>query len=285
MTQENHVLLAALAHPDDESFGIGGTLALYARQGVQVHLICATRGEAGHVSAEMLEGFQSIGERRVHELNCAASVLGLAGVHFLDYRDSGMPGSPDNQHPKALVASPLEEVTQRVAQIICKLKPQVVITNDPKGGYGHPDHIAISRATTRAFHLAGNPAYSGDLPPFQPQKLYYSVMSRKMLRFAVKLMPLLGLNPRRFGQNHDIDLAALVEDEDFPIHASINYRTVAEVRYAASACHASQLDGGMLRKGPLGWFIRMGGGKDQYMRANPPATPKLHENDLFTGVD
>src|SRR3989304_5201223 len=86
-------ILAALAHPDDESFGMGGTLALYAQRGVDVHLVCATRGEAGTVEAEHLEGYASIAERRVAELRCAALRLGLSGVHFLDYRDSGMPGS------------------------------------------------------------------------------------------------------------------------------------------------------------------------------------------------
>ena len=103
------VLMAALAHPDDESFGAGGTLALYAQRGVQVHLICATRGEAGQVSAECLQGFDSVADLRVSELRCAAGILGLAGVHFLDYRDSGMAGSSDNQHPQALSAAPVEE--------------------------------------------------------------------------------------------------------------------------------------------------------------------------------
>jgi N-acetyl-1-D-myo-inositol-2-amino-2-deoxy-alpha-D-glucopyranoside deacetylase len=102
-------LLAVLAHPDDESFGMGGTLALYAARGVEVHLVCATRGEVGEVSPELMKGFSSIAERREAELRCAAGVLGLAGVHFLDYRDSGMPGSEDNTHPQALAAQPLED--------------------------------------------------------------------------------------------------------------------------------------------------------------------------------
>jgi len=94
-----------LAHPDDETFGMGGTLALYASQGVEVHLVCATRGEVGEMDPKLLEGFASIAERRESELCCAADMLGLKAVHFLDYRDSGMPGSPDNTHPMALAAS------------------------------------------------------------------------------------------------------------------------------------------------------------------------------------
>ena len=94
-------LLAVLAHPDDESFGMGGTLALYAQRGVEVHLICATRGEAGMMDAEHLQGYTSTADKRETELRCAARILGLREVHFLDYRDSGMPGSADNQHPQA----------------------------------------------------------------------------------------------------------------------------------------------------------------------------------------
>ena len=118
------ILLAVLAHPDDESFGMGGTLALYARRGVEVHLICATRGEVGQMDEDCLEGFDSIAERRVSELRCAAGILGLTGVHFLDYRDSGMPGTPDNEHPQALVMAPIEQVAGEVAHYIRDLKPQ-----------------------------------------------------------------------------------------------------------------------------------------------------------------
>jgi LmbE family N-acetylglucosaminyl deacetylase len=95
-------MLVVLAHPDDETFGLGGTLALYAMQGVKVHLICATRGEVGTVAPEFMEGYSSIADLRVDELLCASELLGLEQVHFLDYRDSGMEGTADNEHPKAL---------------------------------------------------------------------------------------------------------------------------------------------------------------------------------------
>jgi N-acetyl-1-D-myo-inositol-2-amino-2-deoxy-alpha-D-glucopyranoside deacetylase len=279
--------MAALAHPDDESFGAGGTLALYAQRGVQVHLVCATRGEAGQVSAECLQGFDSVADLRVSELRCAAGILGLAGVHFLDYRDSGMPGSSDNQHPRALAAAPVEEVAGRVAHLIRLLRPQVIITNDPIGGYKHPDHIAIHQATLRAFHLAGDPTFvdPDGLPPYQPQKLYYQTIPKQALRLAVRLLPLLGRDPRHFGRNGDIDIRALVEDGNFPIHARIDYRPVADKRAAAAACHASQLDGGPPRAGLLGWVWRMFGDVEQYMRAYPLPEPGLREKDLFAGVD
>ena len=141
--QHKRTILSVLAHPDDESFGMGGTLALYAKRGVDVHLVCATRGEVGEVSPEILEGFDSVSALRVNELRCAAGILGLKGVHFLDYRDSGMPGSEDNHHPLAMAAAPLDEVAAKVTHYIRKLRPQVVLTFDPIGGYRHPDHIAI----------------------------------------------------------------------------------------------------------------------------------------------
>jgi len=146
---DKRVLLAVLAHPDDESFGMGGTLTLYAQQGVEVHLVCATRGEVGEIAPEYLDGFETIAERREYELRCAASKLGLAGVHFLDYRDSGMPGSVENSHPRALAAAPLEQVAEKIAHHIRKLGPQVVLTFDPIGGYKHPDHIAVHKAPTK----------------------------------------------------------------------------------------------------------------------------------------
>jgi len=275
------VLLAVLAHPDDESFGMGGTLALYARRGVNVHLVCATRGEAGEVAPEMLEGFSSVAERRVEELGCAAGILGLAGVHYLDYRDSGMTGSADNQNPLALCNAPLEEVAEKIAHHVRLLRPQVVLTFDPIGGYKHPDHIAVHRATVRAYQLAGDPAFQDDLPPYQPQKLYLHVFPKRAFRLAVKLMPLFGQDPRHFGRNKDVDLLALVEEGDFPVHAEIDFRAVAEQRAAASACHASQLDGGPPNRGILAWVWRRLGQKEQFMRLYPAVQGRLREKDLF----
>jgi LmbE family N-acetylglucosaminyl deacetylase len=286
MGQLGQILLAVLAHPDDESFGMGGTLATYAQRGAQVHLICATRGEAGEVAPEYLEGFKSIAERRVSELRCAAGILGLAGVYFLDYRDSGMTGSEDNKNPRALVNAPLEAVAGQVTTFIRRLRPQVVITFDPIGGYLHPDHIAIQRATTQAFHLAGDPSYVDPegLSAYQSQKLYYHVFPKKAMRLVVSLMPLLGRDPRKFGRNGDIDLSALAREGDFPTHARIDFRKVAEKRAAAAACHASQLDGGPPRGGLIGWAWRLMGGKEYFMRAFPEAKNGVKERDLFEGV-
>ena len=277
------VLLAVVAHPDDESFGMGGTLALYAKAGVEVYLICATKGEAGEVPAQMLEGFSSIGELREHELSCAASELGLAKVHYLGYRDSGMSGSPENNHPQALVQAPVDEVAKKIALLIRNIKPQVIITFDPIGGYMHPDHIAVHNACVAAFKIAGDKAIKLDnLSPFAPPKLYFHIFPRGLLKYFVKLMPLFGKDPSKFGKNGDIDLA-LIMNQDFPTHARINYRKVAEQREKASACHASQ--GGDRQSGYfLTWILRLLSTNESFMRAVPPPVKGHPERDLFKGI-
>jgi LmbE family N-acetylglucosaminyl deacetylase len=174
-------------------------------------------------------------------------------------------------------------VAERVAHFMRKLKPQVVITFDPIGGYKHPDHIAIHQATLRAFRLAGEASFEDDLEPYQPQKLYFHLFPKGFLRWTVRLMSLAGRDPRRFGKNGDIDLLSIVEDGNFPAHAKIDYRQVEGERQAAAACHASQL-GGMPRSGFVAWVMRLFDHHDTYMRAEPPVNGKLREKDLFEGV-
>ena len=262
------VILSVLAHPDDESFGMGGTLALYAQKGFDVYLICATRGEVGDVAPELMEGFSSVAELREGELRCAAQHLGLKNVFFLDYRDSGMPGSIDNKHADAQVAHPVEEVAGKVVKHIREIKPDIVLTFDPIGGYRHPDHIHIHNATVLAFEKASDPAFfpeSGS--PFQPGKLYFHTFPRGFLKLLVKLMPLFGKNPQKFGKNGDIDMKSIAE-VDFPTHAKIDISPVQKIKAAASACHASQ--GGMgMRNGVMGLFIKLFGEHEEYMQAYP----------------
>jgi N-acetyl-1-D-myo-inositol-2-amino-2-deoxy-alpha-D-glucopyranoside deacetylase len=278
-------MLVCLAHPDDETFGMGGTLALYTRRGVQVHLVCGTRGEVGEMSPDLLQGFNSIGERRESELRCAAGILDLTGVYFLGFRDSGMPGTVDNQHPNALAAQPVDKVAASVVHYIRLLQPQVVVTHDPIGGYKHPDHIAMHRITRRAFELVADPNFITDLPAFQPKKLYYQTMPKALLRWAVRIAPLLGMDAHHFGHNKDIDLATLVAEGDFPTHAHINCRSVIAIRDEATACHTSQLGGAIGRKGPMALFRRFFGSTETFMRAFPAPESGLNERDLFEGVE
>ena len=275
-------LLVVVAHPDDESFGPGGTLALYARQGIAVHLLCATRGEVGQSDADLLRGYASVADLREHELRCAAAILGLASVEFLGYRDSGMPGSPDNRHPQALAAAPLDQVAARITHTIRQTRPQIVITFDPIGGYHHPDHIAIHKATLQAFQAAGDPSQFPDgLSPHAPQKLYYHTFPRRALRILVLALRLAGRDPSRWGTNGDITLTAIAA-VDYPIHAAIDVRSVAKAKQAASACHASQ--GGRSSGRITVWLTRLFGDRETFMRAHPPAPKGLRERDLFEGV-
>lgn len=274
------------AHPDDETFGVGGTLAQYAASGYKVYYICATRGEAGKTDPIKPHGTDTLGDLRWEELKCAAKILGLADVIYLGYRDSGMPGSEDNKHPNALISAPLEQVTGRVVKAIRELMPQVVITFDPIGGYRHPDHIAVHNATVKAFYAAGDPKQYLDAgPPYKPQKLYFTIFSRRLLKVAVKLLPFFGRDPHKFGQNKDVDIASLA-GVDFPVHAtiSLNKRSIHK-RNKAIACHISQSDGGPPRTGFLNLVSKIFGLHDLYMRAHPQADNHLREKDLFDGLE
>jgi LmbE family N-acetylglucosaminyl deacetylase len=274
-------LLAVLAHPDDESFGMGGTLALYARKGYNAYYICATRGEVGTVDEEHLNGYKDTAELRTQELQCAAQTLGLKGVFFLGYRDSGMPGSEDNKHPDAQVNHSVDEVAGRVVKYIRELKPDVVLTFDPIGGYKHPDHIHIHNATVLAFEKADDASFHPESgSPFKPRALYFHVFPRGFLRLMTQLMPLVGMNPRKFGRNKDVDLKALT-DYSFPTHVKIDISSVAEIKRKAGECHVSQ--GGMqMRRGLMGFVTRFFGEHEDFMRAYPPVNGRTKiSSDLF----
>ena len=277
-------LLAVLAHPDDESFGLGGTLALYARKGHAVYCVCATRGEAGFVDEQHLCGFKDTAEMRTAELECAAGLLGIKGVFYLGYRDSGMPGMDANQHPDAQVNHSVDEVAGRVVKSIRELKPEVVLTFDPIGGYKHPDHIHIHNATKLAFEKADDASFHPESgSPFKPLALYYQVFPRWFLKMATRFMPLFGKDPTKFGSNGDINLKELA-DVDFPVHVRMDIREVAGIKREAGACHASQ-GGGRMARGLMGFASRMFGENEEYMRAYPPVEENMKmKHDLFDVV-
>lgn len=279
---ESKKILSVLAHPDDESFGMGGTLAYYSNQGVEVHLICATRGEAGDVQPEFLKDFNSVGDRRESELRCAAKYLGLKRVTFLGYRDSGMEGSIDNQHPNALINAPQEEVIGKIVRYIREFRPDVVLTFDPVGGYHHPDHIHIHKATVIAFEAAGDASLFPQFgEPFQPRKLFYHIFPRNFVRLAVKFYRLIGKDPTKFGRNHDIDLEMLAGDQDYPSHIRINYQKVNRLKEKASNCHESQLNFSDQSPLVLRLVRFLMSGKDSFMQAQPPVPDNYRARDLF----
>ncbi|HXK62156.1 MAG TPA: PIG-L family deacetylase [Acidobacteriota bacterium] len=148
-------LMAVLAHPDDESLGVGGTLAKYAAEGVETYLLCATRGERGRFgNAEVRPAPEVVGRVREAELRAAARELNLKEVHFLDYIDKDL----DKADPG--------EAIGRIVAHLRRVKPQVVVTFAPDGGYGHPDHIAISQFTAAAIVAAADDEY-------RTSKFYY----------------------------------------------------------------------------------------------------------------
>lgn len=279
-------LLVAFAHPDDESFGPAGTIVRYASQGVAVHYVCATRGEAGDVAPELLEGYDSLAELRTEELRCAAGHLGLASLHFLDYHDSGMENAPENLNPASLMQALLEKVAEQITWLIRQIQPQVVLTHDPAGGYFHPDHIKVHQATVLAFHSAGSPDRFADqleqgLAHHQPQKLYYTAFPRGLVKIFARVLPLLGQDPEAFGRNHDINIRRIAE-VDQAVTTKIGIRPYFEASQLAARCHASQTSGSSSRVIDLmAWLVR----SDTFSRAVPPFEHGGVERDLFAGID
>jgi LmbE family N-acetylglucosaminyl deacetylase len=165
---------------------------------------------------------------------------------------------------------------------MCELRPQVVLTFDPFGGYGHPDHIAIHRATVRAFERVHSDLL---LPEHRLRKLYYTTFPRTLLRWTVRLMPLLGHDPSAVGKNKDINLRQVLARE-MPITTRIDIRRYYDLRERAAACHSSQLSGPSSAFGLLpGWLVRQLRGTDTFHRAMPPFRKwERIERDLFAGI-
>lgn len=278
-------LLAVLAHPDDESFGPGGTFARYAAEGVEVHIAIATDGAAGSVVAEFEKDRDQLATVRAEELRKAVEILG-ATLHTLDYRDSGYINDPANEHPDAFINADPYEAIGKVVKLIRQIQPQVVVTHDEMGGYLHPDHIQCWQITTPAFQAAGDPEQYQELrlAPYQPERLYYSAFSNRWVKMALFMIKLRRQDPTKFGRNQDIDLTKIGVDPK-EITTAVDYRQYWDVKMAASAEHASQGGG---RGGPRmipGWLQKRFFGKDTFIRAYPEALNGLHENDLFAGLN
>lgn len=267
-------LLTVLAHPDDETFGPGGTLAKYAAQDVAVHLVCATRGEAGSNDLEDLGNCEDPAYRREEELHCAVKTLGISRLHLLGYRDSGMAGTPPNQHPDALIRADPQHIAEQIAQFIRQLRPEVVITFDPYGAYRHPDHIAVHRATLAAVEsLPGSQ---------QPAKIYFHTIPYTVLRWGVRLLPLFGVNPEAVGKNKDINLREILHHE-IPVTTSIDISSTYDIKERAAQCHSSQLSGPGSSWGRLPeWLVKRLQSTETFHRARPAFdTGERREHDLL----
>ncbi len=179
-------VLAAFAHPDDEGFGCGGTLAALVAGGHRVTLICATNGDVGEISDPALATPETLPSVRQGELRAAMDLTGIQDVRFFNYRDSGMPGWADNDHPRSLFQAPEETVVGQVESVIREVQPDIVITHDPTGGYGHPDHVTICKRTETAVERCRDE--NGPL-------LYYVCFPRSFFQSMWNKMMELGLRP------------------------------------------------------------------------------------------
>ncbi|HQY32213.1 MAG TPA: PIG-L family deacetylase, partial [Thermomicrobiales bacterium] len=154
-------MLVYFAHPDDESFGFAGSLSMLADMGAQLTYVCATRGEVGEILVDGLTTPDQLGPYREGELRAALKIIGVQDLRLLGYRDSGMAGTPPNEHPAAFVNQDPELVATRVADIILETKPQIMLLYGPDGIYGHPDHVfahvtgmpAIAQAAARGYQI------------------------------------------------------------------------------------------------------------------------------------
>ncbi len=172
-------LLAIFAHPDDESMGMGGTLAKYSAEGIETHLVCASRGEKGWFgSDETNPGLERLGQIRTQELENCVKELGMKELHFLDYIDGAVDKANHN------------EAINKIVTHIRRIQPQVVVTFPPDGNYGHPDHIAVGQFTSAAIVCAADASYqdSENLSTHRVSKLYYMVDSENFISLVEPFM-------------------------------------------------------------------------------------------------
>ena len=274
-------LLACFAHPDDEAFGCGGTMAQYRQRGIPVTLVCATKGEAGEISDPALATPENLGLVRSQELLNATAVLGVEDVRFLGYRDSGMAGTEDNQNPAAYAIAPDAEVISRLVRIIREVRPQVVITFDPTGGYGHPDHLAIHRHTVAAVHQAADPTVDpGGGDPWQVRRLFYPVISSDTFEALRDQLIAQGDDPPEWFNEDD--------PHDWPdqsIDARIDVSRVIDAKWDAFKSHRTQFgaDNPFMRVPEA--FVKSLFVEERFEQAWPEEKPGEPYTDLFEGLD
>lgn len=258
-------LMCVLAHPDDESLGTGGILARYAAEGTATSLVCATRGERGWTGSESTNpGLQVLGRIREMELIQAARVLGLHQVQLLNFID----GELDQADPGVIVP--------QIAALIRRIRPHVVVTFDPKGAYGHPDHIAICQFTHSALVLAADSCANLDGLPHQVLKLYYMVETREAWETYLSIFGEMRM------QVDGIDRLP-IPWEDWAVTTSVDTSMYRDVVWQAVACHRSQI--------PSYEGFRQAAAKSNlwhaqtfYRAMSMVNSGREREDDLFTGI-
>ncbi len=260
------------AHPDDESIGMGGTIARAVDGGHRVVLVFGTRGECGEVPDGFLDEGETLGERRVLEVHASAAALGAQRVEFLGFRDSGMEGEPTNDDPSCFWQADLDEAAGRLAAILVDEGADVLTVYDDHGGYGHPDHIQVHRVGHRAAEIAGTP----------------HVLEMTMNRDHIRRMMEMAAAMSDADGNGEIDGPDITEESTFgtpeaEITTRIDVQPWIDRKRASMAAHASQIaedsfflampDEVFQQVFGHEWFIRRGGaaeGNDDWLL--PPVT-------------
>jgi N-acetyl-1-D-myo-inositol-2-amino-2-deoxy-alpha-D-glucopyranoside deacetylase len=222
-------ILACYAHPDDEGFASGGLLAMLAAGGARVTLVCATNGDVGEISDPALATPENLWQVRKQELRNAMDITGIGDVRFLDYRDSGMDGSDDNRHPNAYCNAEADVVIGQLSDIIAEVNPHVVLTHDPSGGYGHPDHKTMCSHATIAAERASDPDAATPL-------LYYVCFPRGVFQTWWKEMTDRGITPP-----FAVDAIDSLGTPDEEVTTTLDVSAWVETKLASLACHRTQI--------------------------------------------
>lgn len=280
-------ILFVHAHPDDETIGTGATMAHYAAAGAHVTLVTCTLGEEGEIHVPALAGLlaaeaDQLGGYRLTELAAACAALGVHDHRFLGgagrYRDSGMMGLPTNQHPRAFWGADLDAAAEHLLEVIRELRPQVTVTYDPNGFYGHPDHIQAHRVTMRAVELARAEGIA-------PAKVYWTTVPRAVLAAGMREFAETTDNPFGDARSAD-DLPFGVADEE--VAARIDGSEYADAKTAAVRAHATQIPATSWLYSIAGNFGAEFMGVEYYTLAvgekGPGSGPHGWEDDLFAGL-
>jgi N-acetyl-1-D-myo-inositol-2-amino-2-deoxy-alpha-D-glucopyranoside deacetylase len=241
-------LLLVHAHPDDETIGTGATMAKYAAEGAHVTLVTCTLGEEGEILVPSLAHLASdqqdgLGQHRIGELAAACAALGVTDHRFLGgpgrWRDSGMMGTPQNDRPGCFWRADLDEASRALVAVIREVRPQVVVTYDDNGGYGHPDHIQAHRVTVAAVEQAADPAYAPETgAPWTVAKLYWTAFPKSVLQAGIDHLKASG-ETNFFGADSADDLPFGIPDEQ--VTTEIDARAHLDAKVAAMRAHATQI--------------------------------------------
>lgn len=278
-------LMAVHAHPDDESIGTGGVLARYSAEGVRTVLVTCTGGEVGEIADPSLATPENLAEVREGELRQACEILGVTHLELLGYRDSGMAGTPDNDHPEAFARADLERAAARLTDLVRVYRPQVIVTYDENGFYGHPDHINAHRIAVRAFELAADPAHqsSTGLAPWAPAKLYYTTIPRSRFAEFGRRLREARIEPPA-GDGADAEDPPPWGTPDDQVTTVVDVSRHVEQKRRALFSHATQL-------GPNVFFSRIPEplfyelfGEEAFLLAYSRVAASVPEDDLFAGL-